>query len=396
MKKIIFVMPKFGLGGAEKSLLILLKMLSNFSYLEITLLLFRKEGDFINELPNSVKLIDGTEKMKYLYPTKSYRGKKIKKIMYTLFRCFATFLSKIFTKNNNSRSQFRWRWFYSKIIDDLPGKYDLACGFLDGEAVYYVAEKVNASLKIAWNQNDYRSSGFNKKIDNYYFSKIDKIIVISNICESIMREEFPQFANKLVQIQPLILRSYLLEKVSEYMPAEVDNDVFSICSVGRLVEQKGFDLAIEAAKILKSIGLHFKWFIIGNGELFDSLKAQIEKNGLLENVFLLGEKKNPNPYIYKCDIFVQTSRYEGKSVVLDEAKVIGKPIIITNYPTAKDQIINNVNGLIVDMNAQSIANGIKTLMENKELMNSFIENLSYTSNENKIIEDYKKIFCGGN
>src|SRR5690606_23534715 len=123
-----------------------------------------------------------------------------------------------------------------------------------------------------------------------------------------------------------------------------------------------FDLAIEAAKILKDRGVKFQWSIIGEGPERDRLQALITQYELDDYVYLPGLKDNPYPYIRQASLLVQPSRYEGKSLVIDEAKILAKPIILTNFTTAKDQIKHNVNGMIVDMTAEAIAEGIMKYM----------------------------------
>ena len=118
---------------------------------------------------------------------------------------------------------------------------------------------------------------------------------------------------------------------------------------------------------MKENNIEFKWYIIGNGALENSLKAQISRLGVEDYVELIGPRENPYPYIKNCDLFVQPSRYEGKSVVLDEAKILGKPILATAYPTVKDQLSQGNEGVIVDMNPRSISDGVLRMIVDVEL-----------------------------
>ena len=118
--------------------------------------------------------------------------------------------------------------------------------------------------------------------------------------------------------------------------------------------------------MVKDAGKKFKWFIIGDGGLHDKLQSMIDEKKLNDYFYLLGPRDNPYPYIKNCDIFVQPSRYEGKSVVLDEAKIIGAPIIVTKYPTVFDQIEDGKEGYIVEINSKAIAEGVIDLIDNKE------------------------------
>ena len=161
-----------------------------------------------------------------------------------------------------------------------------------------------------------------------------------------------------------------------------------LLSVGRLGAQKGFDLAIKSAKILKDRGVDFIWIILGEGPDRKKLQEQIDADELNNNVKLIGIRSNPYVYIKKCDIFVQTSRFEGKSIVLDEAKIFCKPIVVTNYPTVGDSIVDGQNGLIVEMDECSIADGIQRLLENTILAESFVSELRKAEGNEKELNRY--------
>jgi glycosyltransferase involved in cell wall biosynthesis len=172
-----------------------------------------------------------------------------------------------------------------------------------------------------------------------------------------------------------------------------NKEKINIVSVGRLNYQKGFDIAIEACKQLKKDGYDFVWNILGEGEERGKLEKMI-KEYHLEDMFILGGiKENPYPYIKQADIYVQPSRFEGKSIAIDEAKILNKPILVTNFSTAKDQINDQINGLIVDMNPECIYNGIKQLIDSDELRRKLSQNLSNEElGTEKEIEKLYKMF----
>ena len=182
------------------------------------------------------------------------------------------------------------------------------------------------------------------------------------------------------------------KRAVEFVPKEITG-TNNILSVGRLMSQKGFDLAISAASILKKRNMDFHWYIVGDGELRKDLENQIENEGIQSEFTILGIKENPYPYIKACTIFAQTSRYEGKSVVLDEAKILAKPIVVTNYATVNDQIIDRREGIVVDMTPEGIANGIAELLGNKQLRKSLENYLSLHEygNQREIEKYYKYI-----
>lgn len=151
---------------------------------------------------------------------------------------------------------------------------------------------------------------------------------------------------------------------------------FNLVSVGRLSYVKGFDLAIEALKILHNKGLtNIKWYIVGYGGYEKELKELISKHDLKGSFILLGKKTNPYPYIKNCDLYVQPSRYEGKAVTVSEAKILGKPILITKYPTASSQIENGVEGIICDLSVPDLAKGIEKFYRNQAMKYTITNNI---------------------
>ena len=121
------------------------------------------------------------------------------------------------------------------------------------------------------------------------------------------------------------------------------------------------------------------------------LEKQAKDNSVEEYLTFLGFKANPYPYMNKADLIVQTSRWEGKSVVLDEAKILGKPILATDYATVKDQVENGKEGVIVEMDAESIAREIEHLVEDESVLNGIRNYLMARNygNQSEIVKYYK-------
>ena len=153
------------------------------------------------------------------------------------------------------------------------------------------------------------------------------------------------------------------------------NKTFTIVTVGRLTMPKKIDRVIRLAARLKKEKYAVAFQIIGDGELKNELQQLTIDLNVTDCVAFLGFLKNPYPYINNATIYVQPSRFEGKSLAIDEAKILHKPILTTNFTSAKDQIESGINGLIVPLNEESIADGIIELIENTALRNSFVSNL---------------------
>lgn len=381
MKNILIVMTSLYNGGAERSLVNFLNELPEGKY-NIDLLLFKKKGMFLNQIPKFVNVLDVPSDIDKLYgPLKNAKEKLGLKLI-------GNVISKIVKPHAMERRSYRWKKFYGKAIRPLEKKYDVALAYISGEVLYFVNEKVEAKKKIVWVHNDYQSAKYSKQLEYNHLKNMDKIISISDSCVKILKEEFPEFKNKICMIENITSSTVIKNKANEFFPEEYSDEYYNLVSIGRLNNQKGFDIAIDSAKILKEKNVKFKWFIIGTGELKRKLEKQILHNHLENIVILLGAKENPYPYIKYSTIIVQPSRFEGKSVVLDEAKILAKPIVVTNYPTVRDQIIENKEGIVSEMNSTDLAKKIEKILFDVELRDNICNNLKNTEygNQNEIVK----------
>lgn len=155
-----------------------------------------------------------------------------------------------------------------------------------------------------------------------------------------------------------------------------------LLSIGRFCEAKNYNNVPDITRRIIKSGCNIKWYIIGFGGDEALIRQKIAEAGMQDHVIILGKKENPYPYIKDCDIYVQPSRYEGKSVTVREAQMLCKPVVVTNYPTASSQIQNGVDGVIVPMDNEDCA---------KDLAKFILD----TEKQNKII-DYLKIHDYGN
>lgn len=360
MKKLLFVMQSLYNGGAEKSLVNLLNELPENKY-EVDLLLFRQEGMFLSQVPKWVRILKTPDTLRLLYSPLQRAGK------YKGVKLFGTIRSRIEERNIRSSVAYRWMHSYNRRIEKVTEKYDVAIAYISGEVLYFVGDKVDADKKIVWIHNDYKSASHPQKYDYKYLKEMDGIVSISDECVNILKEVFPEFTDKIYNIANITSAEVTRKRAMEFVPKEYEPNPVTLISIGRLNPQKGFDMAIDAAYMLKRKHIQFQWFILGNGPLEKSLKDKIKQKDVGDCFHLLGAKENPYPYIQNATIFVQTSRFEGKSVVLDEAKILGKPIVVTNYATVKDQIEDGKEGIIVPMNPEGIAAGIEKMLTDTSL-----------------------------
>lgn len=368
MKKVLFVMQSLYSGGAEKSLVNLLNELPSDAF-QIDLLLFKEKGMFLTQVPSSVNILNAPSELKKLFGSVGQAQEMI------FYKAVGTAISRMKKKEGSERAAWRWENVYKQVIPKLTGRYDVAIAYISGEVMYYVADKVDAKKKIVWIHNDYRKAKHPREFDEPYLRQMNAIVSISKKCVDILKEEFPELSNRIYCIENITSSAVTRKRAEEFLPTEYDRQTPCILSIGRLAEQKGFDMAVDAAQILKDRKYKFKWYVIGSGELEEKIRERIKSNDVSDCFFPIGAKDNPYPYIKNCCVFVQTSRWEGKSVVLDEAKILCKPIVATNYPTVKDQIEDGKEGMVVPMTPEGIADGIQKLLESEELRNSYSEYL---------------------
>ena len=152
MKKLLFVMPSLDSGGAEKSLVNLLNII-DYTHYNVDLLLLKQEGLFLNQIPKEVYILPVVDALHYAYKIDKYVFHSFASIKSGLLRIMSTFICKLFYKKN-SRQQ-RWLKFYKRYLPNLENNYDVAIGFLEGDASYYVIDKVHAIKIILWIHIDF-------------------------------------------------------------------------------------------------------------------------------------------------------------------------------------------------------------------------------------------------
>ena len=390
-KNVLFVMSSLRHGGAERSLINLLQVFDYDKY-EVDLLLFQKEGGFLELVPPQVHMIEGGVELSCLYATKRKEQLSIKHPILSAEHFLFTFISRKRTASLEGSRQYRWVNYYQKRIPPLKKRYDIAISYLQVEQLYYLVDKVTAGRKLAWIHTDYSKVNTDREIDLAYLSRVDGVVSISDECVNILKELFPPIADKCYML-PNINSSKMIRKLAAaFYPEEYVKDIaLTLVSIGRVVQLKGFDMAVEAAAKLKDRGVSFRWFVLGDGPLREELEQTADRLGLKGCFTFLGLRNNPYPYISNADIMVQTSRYEGKSVVLDEAKILCTPIVSTDYATVRDQV-SDQEGIVVGMTGTAIADGIQQMAEDKERYAAYLSEHEYDNTA--CIKDYEALIDG--
>ena len=394
MRKVLISSFDMEVGGVERSLI---SMLNNFDYSnnEVDLMLYSHTGDFMSMLNNKVNLLN--EVKQYSTFRKSI-GETIKQGNLTLglARILSKFLAKINGKIKNLSEygiyQMQLMWKYSlPFLPKLDKKYDVAISYLWPH--YFVAEKVQAKRKIAWVHTDYSTIETDIDMDLKIWNKFDYIIAVSEECKNAFLKKYPSLKDKVKVIENITSPGFIKKMAKEDVEENIKTDTsFKLVSVARLSHAKGIDNAVKALKILYNRGLtNIKWYVVGYGGDDQMIRNLIKENSLEDSFILLGKKINPYPYINAGDIYVQPSRYEGKALTVGEAQILGKPVVITNYTTAKSQVRDNIDGYICELSIEGIADGIEKLYRNKELREKLAEDCKNSdySNSYELYKLYK-------
>jgi glycosyltransferase involved in cell wall biosynthesis len=190
-------------------------------------------------------------------------------------------------------------------------------------------------------------------------------------------QAFPSLESKIVEIENILSSDFVRKRADEKdVTHEMPNREgrVNILSVGRFTDAKNYDNVPDICQRVRKQGIDISWYIIGFGD--ETLIRQIIKEaGMEDYVVILGKRTNPYPYMKACDIYAQPSRYEGNSVTVREAQMLGKPVVITNYATAKSQIQDGVDGVIVPLDNEGCAKGIADFIRNIPLQNEIISYL---------------------
>lgn len=386
-KNILITSFDMDVGGVERSLI---NMLDNFNYQDykVDLLLYKQQGEFLKILTNKVNLLD---EIPELTTFRMSIGELFRKRNFKI--ASSRTLSK-FTANVNGKLkgltepgyyQMQLMWKYTlPFLPRIDKEYEVAISYLWPH--YYIAKKIKAKKKIAWIHTDYSTIDTDIDEDLGMWSNFDHIIAVSEACKESFLNKYPQLSER-VQVIENITSPQFIKKMSN---EELDNPMlydnrFKLLTVARLSHAKGIDNAVKALKLLRVGGFdNIAWYIVGYGGDEEKIKKLIKENDLQNSFILLGKQTNPYPYMKACDLYVQPSRYEGKAVTVTEAKILAKPILITNYNTAKSQIENYKDGVICDQSVECLADGIKKLYLDLELRKSLITYVKQKDHSNLI------------
>ncbi len=365
-KRLLIISFDLEIGGVERSLIGLLAGL-DYSRYEVDLFLFAHSGELMSCIPAEVKLLP--ELPEYSLIKKPLKTAVVSNPKIGVARLISKAVGLIKQKLLGVQGDMlvqncRFCLPFWRSIED---EYDAALSFASPH--YCATNRVNSKTTVGWIHSDYQTCAVDRTLELAMWSRLDVIAAVSSSVKESFSRVFPEVAEKIIVIEnvvcPDFIRLQASGDVTEEMPFVLGET--RICSVGRFCYAKNYDSIPDIVLRLNELEIQVRWYLIGFGGDEPLIRTKIKDAGVEDQVIILGKKTNPYPYMNACDIYVQPSRYEGKAVTVREAQVLGKPVIISNFPTAKSQLEDGVDGLICPLTVNGMSDAIKTLIENHEL-----------------------------
>lgn len=358
MTRVLFIITGLEGGGAEKALVNLLRAMDKQAYNISVLVVF---GDKVG-----TELIEGVT-------------------FYTLFKSSRSILYKI-AKHLYLDGHIAALLSYL-TRRRVPDYYDVIVSFLEGDSLlYHFFVFDRAQKNVSWVHTDFvenhwSARHFAGKDEEEAYSALNGVVFVSEYAQKQFNRTFHLAAEIKQYICPNIINETEIVQKSQEMVTDVVKRTFTVCSVGRLEEVKGYDMVIKAAKMLKQQGVDVDFWIIGTGSQEKNLTTLLSQTDCGDMVHFLGYKKNPYPYMRMADVFLSSSRAEGLPLVFGEAMCLGKPIVATRTIGALTMLKNGEYGEIVDIKPKAIADAIVEILPNNDILMHYGEMSQYGKNQ---------------
>ncbi|MDE7270304.1 MAG: glycosyltransferase [Acetatifactor sp.] len=371
-KKLLFVINTLGHAGAETALLELLRRLSPEEY-EIYLYVLMGQGEMARELPAYVKLLNTRYDDSSVLSGEGKRrlqGKVLRALFSrgTFLRLAPYMVAQFFGMLRNGRilpDKLLWRAM-SDGGERFDMHFDLAVAYLEGGATYYVADHVDAQHRVAFVHVDYARAGYTRALDRGCYLKYNRIFAVSDEVRKAFLGVYPECGEATDVFHNILDAEAIRRKAGSGEGFKDGYDGMRILSVGRLTAQKAFEVSIQAMKLLKERGERVRWYVLGDGDQRRTLEEQVRRLGLEEDFLMPGAVDNPYPYMAQADIYVHASRFEGKSIAIQEAQILSKAILVSDCSGNREQVTDGVDGRMCELTPEGICGGIIELLHDTE------------------------------
>ena len=377
-KRILITACSLDVGGIERSLIGLLQVIDYARY-DVDVLLFSRKGELLEFVPPQCNLLPEIPQ----YATLLKPIKDVLREGHVLLGAARVVskrkIDRKYAGTHDSRTadglvfarlQSYWdaslRW-----MPDCKTEYDAAISFMWPH--HFVAYKVQALKKFAWIHTDYSIAVLDKERDTAVWQRFDRIAAVSDECGEAFKKVYPQLSGKVTTVENILPQAYVLAGADAFEPQDMprEDGVYRLLTVGRFCYAKAFDRAVRVSRILKERGVPFRWYAIGYGTGEAQIPVWIREAGVEDRFIVLGKKTNPYPYMAACDLYVQPSRYEGKAVTVREAQMLARPVLITDFQTAKSQVHEGLDAVIAPQDETLLADAIEALLADADKRAAF-------------------------
>lgn len=362
MKKVLFIMPAMRIGGSAVSLMNLLALLQEEEKIKIELFLMQSGGALYEQIKNEDYLLPANKRLDSCLCLKADLRKK-HGMVGVVYRINYVFKQKLLGTKQAIEKE------YILAAEELSGRYDVVIAFQEDMATRF-AQYINAPRKIAWVHNDYRKIYGNQDINQVkqMYAAFDSVVCVSKASQRSFIEAGVVAESKTQVIYNSMNISRIIEKSNEYNEEKKSDKKYRLVSVGRFASQKAFERIPNVAKKLLDEGISFEWIVVGDGDLLQTVKECIDLYGVSDVVKLVGAKTNPYPFIKSADILVVTSLYEAHPMVANEALILHKPVISTEFSSVREVIIDGENGIIVENSEKGLVSGLIEVLTKTEFL----------------------------
>lgn len=387
-RKVFIAIHQLNLGGAQKALISALNAI-DYSENEVTLYVRKDRLDLLQQVNRNVSKIiinkDHTRYYRKPYAVLLYIKSKINDLLKRSNESTDEKLKQYIVKN---QIKFERSHYFTEDTS-----YDVAISYIQGYTAKSVAENIIAKRKVMFYHD---STGSLHELHCDVMKHFERIYCVSKGAQKAVQGFYPQYADKIDCLENCVDAESVRQKANEFVP-DYPKDKLILCSCGRITPVKGYDLAVGAAEIIKKSGLDFKWYFVGDGVDRSKIESLISEKQLDDYIEITGLQDNPYPNIKNCDIYVQPSYEESYGLTIIEAQILGKTIVSTATVGGQSIINDGENGLIAEINAESIAHIINLVYQDKDLQQSIQNNLAridYTKDYQRFRNDWKKLLEG--
>jgi len=375
-QKVLFVLQSLRAGGSASSLVNLVEELKNAD-LDVKVFLMEKEGMYLERCEKSVNVLQ--EELLISSVVCDRKKLKDKCLFSFLIRILYSLITKVANENKVNN------WIYKRSAKKLQG-FDVVIAFQE-ELVTEYSQYIECKKRIAWCHTAFDKFVHNRSISlmKKIYSKYDNVVCVSEVSKVSMIKNLDIELNKIQVIHNVLSIDHIKSRseLSDNIPIKDSEYVF--VSMGRMVPVKRFDRIIDASVNLRHDNMDFKWYVIGDGEKKEELKHLACKKNISEMVIFVGQQENPYPWIKNADLFIMTSESEAQPMSINEALILGIPIVTTDFPSSREVVLDGYNGLIVSNNATGVYKGIKEYIENKSLQKKLSDGAKEFTYDNKRI-----------